>query len=125
MAGVREFKGATLGDWLKDLVDRLGESAAGREGESGEFNLVDERARLAAEQADKVAMDNAVRRGELAPRALLESALSEAVQRVVPILESIPAQVKRSSSGIKARELATVKREIDKARTAMAEALIP
>jgi phage terminase Nu1 subunit (DNA packaging protein) len=84
--------------------------------------LIRERARLVSARADKVAMENAVRRGELAPRALLEQALMSVVSQIVAILESIPAQVKRSSSAITGRELTIIKREIDKARTAMSEA---
>lgn len=108
--------GETLGDWLKCLVQRLGESAGGRAGE-----LADERARLAAAQADRVEMQNAVSRGELAPRGALEATLADASRQVVAILDGVPSQVKRASSGIKARELDVVKREIDKARAAIAD----
>lgn len=46
-------------------LDHLRELAAGRRSDGGEFDLIAERARLAKEQADKYAMENAVRRREL------------------------------------------------------------
>jgi phage terminase Nu1 subunit (DNA packaging protein) len=45
-------KGATLGEWLKAYCHWLREQAAGRASEGGELNIVQERARLAKEQAD-------------------------------------------------------------------------
>jgi phage terminase Nu1 subunit (DNA packaging protein) len=112
-AGV--FHGETLVDWLRCLCRRLGDEAGGRAGE-----LADERARLAAAQADRVEMENAVTRQELAPRAAMEAAIADGARQAVAILEGVPAQVKRASAGVKARELAIVKREIDKARAAIA-----
>lgn len=114
--------GGSYRDWLRALYAHLAEMAAGRaDDEDGAFSLVGERARLAAEQADRVAMDNAVRRAELAPRGTLEATLADASRQVVAILDGVPAQVKRASAGIKARELDVVKREIDKARAAIAD----
>lgn len=113
--------GGTYREWLLGYCAQLRRSAAGRSTEEGDHDLVAERARLAAEQADRVAMDNAVRRAELAPRGTLEATLADASRQVVAILDGVPAQVKRASAGIKARELDIVKREIDKARAAIAD----
>lgn len=112
--------GQTYREWLLWYTDHLRRGAAGRGNEDDESNLTAARARLAAEQADRVSMDNAVRRSELAPRALLESTLADAARQVVAVLDGVPAQVKRASAGIKSRELDIVKREIDKARAAIA-----
>jgi len=123
-------------DWLKrlglsgkDSLDTIrvayikglrASASAHAEGASGDA-LTQERARLAREQADRVAMENAVRRRELAPRALMVDAIADGARQMVAILEGVPAQIKRASSDIKARELAIVKREIDKARNAIAD----
>lgn len=102
----------TYREWLIAYCEHM------RNGDSAALTVA--RARLAEEQADRVAMENAVSRGTLAPRSRMEEAIADGARQAVAILDGVPAMVKRSSAGIKARELATVKREIDKAREAIA-----
>lgn len=102
----------TYREWLIAYCEHM------RNGDS--FALTVARARLAEEQADRVAMENAVSRGTLAPRSAMEEAIADGARQAVAILDGVPAMVKRASATIKARDLAVVKREIDKAREAIA-----
>jgi phage terminase Nu1 subunit (DNA packaging protein) len=65
----------TGGAWLLAYCKRLREMAAGRDPDS---NLSVQRARVASETADKIAMANAVTRGEYAPINYLAAVLSAA-----------------------------------------------
>jgi phage terminase Nu1 subunit (DNA packaging protein) len=78
--------------WLRAYAKHLREAAAGR-GADGE--LARERARLAREQADRVAMDNAVNRRELAPVAVLELVLAKMAGDVGSLLQGLVPRVRR------------------------------
>jgi phage terminase Nu1 subunit (DNA packaging protein) len=106
---------APLGEWLIDYCGHLREQAAGREA-SGDLKLATERARLAREQADKVAMQNAVTRGELAPVPIIEEVLTKAASRIAGILDAIPGLVRRRVPALSADEIDLVAAEISKAR---------
>lgn len=56
--------GATAGEWIVAYCKHVRESAAGRR---GELDLVDERAKLAQRQTEKLEMELAEKRGELVP----------------------------------------------------------
>lgn len=113
--------GDTAGNWLLAYCGSLRETAAGRSqsGES-ELNLNDERARLAAAQADKVEMENQVMRGELAPVATLEAVLVRAGGKIAAQLDAIPGAIKRRVPGLTDADVGFVRREIAKARNAVA-----
>lgn len=111
--------GAPANEWLLAYCDHLREVAAGRGGEAT-FELATERARLAKEQADKVAMQNAVTRGELAPAYLLEQVLAKAGARAGRILETIPGTLRRRLPGLTAADLAIVAKVVAKARNVAA-----
>jgi len=108
-------RGEPAGVWLIKCFANLREVSAGRQGD-GELDLVTERARLASEQADKVAMQNAVTRRELAPVHTIEDVLSRAGAKVSGILEAIPGKIKRRVPTLKAPELDLIQNEISKAR---------
>lgn len=108
-------RGDTAGAWLRSYCENLREQAAGR-ASTGDLDLVQERARLAKEQADKAAMNNQQQRRELAPVALLEVALSNVGRKISGVLEAIPVQLKRSSANITADDLRIITAEIIKAR---------
>ncbi len=111
--------GIAAGEWLLQYCAHLREVAAGRLA-SGDLDLAGERARLAREQADKLAMQNAITRAELAPAHLLEEVLGKAGARVAGILEAIPGQLRRRNAGLSADDLQHVAREIAKARNVAA-----
>lgn len=83
-------------------------------------DLVAERTRLAKEQADKVAMDNAVRRGELAPVSLIEEVLTKAAARIAGIFDGIPGMVRRRFPDLSHEAIGIIQGEIGKARNMVA-----
>lgn len=111
------YEGGALGDWLKSYCSHLREQAAGRIGNSvGDLDLVTERARLAKEQADKIAMANAVMRKEYAPVVVLSQVLADAGRQIASILETIPVNLKRRSKGLTSQDLEYLQQEIVSAR---------
>ncbi len=106
--------GGTCGEWLQQYCGHLREQAAGRLA-AGDLDLATERAALARAQREKVEMQNAVTRRELAPVALLEQVLSKVGRQIAGILEAIPVQLKRRSD-LSADDLDFITREIVKAR---------
>lgn len=111
--------GQSAGEWLLSYCANLREVAAGRQAGEG-FDLPTERARLAREQADKIAMQNAQTRRELAPAYLIEEVLAKAGAKVAGILEAIPGQVKRRLPNLPASEIEAIQTEIAKARNVAA-----
>ncbi|EPG2416644.1 terminase small subunit [Stenotrophomonas maltophilia] len=107
--------GAAGDEWLLAYCDHLREVAAGRGGEAGK-DLTAERARLAREQADRLAMQNAVTRGELAPAHLMEQVLSKVGARAGRILETIPGTLRRRLPQLKAADVEVVAQIVAKAR---------
>lgn len=108
-------QGQTAGEWLKAYCANLREVAAGRQAGEG-YDLATERARLAREQADKIAMQNAQTRRELAPAYLIEEVLAKAGAKVAGILEAIPGQVRRRLPSLPASEIDAIEAEVVKAR---------
>lgn len=111
-------RGAVLQEWLLSYCGNLREQAAGRASD-GELDLVQERARLAKEQADKVAMSNAQMRRELAPVVMLEAVLARTARQIAAVLEAIPTQIKRRLH-LSAAAIDVINGEIAKARNAAA-----
>lgn len=107
--------GDTAGQWLLDYCENLREQAAGR-ASMGDLDLVQERARLAKEQADKVAMANQIERKELASVTVLELVIAKVGRQIAATLEAIPVQLKRSSTSLTAEDLKLITEEIIKAR---------
>ena len=107
--------GASAGEWLLAYCGHLREMAAGRGGDGG-ADLVTERARLAREQADKIAMQNAVTRGELAPAYVLEEVLSRAGARAARLLETIPGTLRRRVPLLTSDDITVITSIVAKAR---------
>jgi terminase small subunit / prophage DNA-packing protein len=106
--------GSSGGAWLLAYCSHIREIAAGR-ATNGDLDLATERARLAREQADKVAMQNAVMRREYAPVATLAHSVARTGRQIAVILEAIPVQLKRRSS-ISIEDLEYITTDIVKAR---------
>lgn len=107
--------GASGDEWLLAYCDHLREVAAGRGGDS-QSELTAERARLAREQADRIAMQNAERRGELAPANVIEQVLARVGARVGRLLETIPGELRRRLPDMTAEDADAVTRTVNKAR---------
>lgn len=110
-----DSRSLTLSQWRERYVHELRETAAGRSGGGG-LNLATERARLAKEQADRIAMQNAVTRKELAPAFLIEEVLSKAGARAGKILDTIPGDLKRRLPVLGSDDIAVVTATVAKAR---------
>lgn len=100
-------------------IRELREQAAGRAA-AGDLDLATERARLAKEQADKVAMQNAVTRGELAPVVLIEEVLTKAAAKVAGVFDAIPGVVRRRFPALPSDAIELMGGEIAKARNVVA-----
>lgn len=111
-----DWKSASMDEIRIAYIRELRDQAAGRA--SSELSV--ERARLAKEQADKVAMQNAVTRGELAPVVLIEEVLTKAASRVAGIFDAIPGMIRRRVPRLTTEELELVAGEIAKARNVVA-----
>lgn len=115
-----DWKTADLSEIRVAYIRRLREAAAGRGGEGAVGELATERARLAREQADKIAMQNAVTRGELAPVALIEEVLTKAASKVAGVLDAIPGMIRRRVPLLTADDIDLIAGEVAKARNTVA-----
>lgn len=111
--------GATCGDWLIAYCGHLREVAAGRAAAGG-LDLAGERAALARAQRERIEMQNAVTRGELAPVVLIEEVLTKAASKVAGILDAIPGMVRRRVPLLSADDIDLISSEVAKARNTVA-----
>ena len=89
--------GAPLRQWLLAYCLRLREQAAGRLGsEIGGLDLAQERAALAREQRQGIAIKNAALRGEFAPVSMLAEVLAAASQAVAERFDHLPGQLRKA-----------------------------
>lgn len=114
--------GDTLGNWLLSYCGHIRDVAAGRQPVEGTKTLdpAEEKARLYAAQADKIEMENSVARGELAPVSVLEEVLTRAGTKVSAAMDAIPTALKRRLPNLTDADLTIVRRELAKARNAVA-----
>jgi phage terminase Nu1 subunit (DNA packaging protein) len=112
-------RGETAHEWIMSYCDHLREMAAGR-ASSGGLDLASERARLAAEQADRIAMQNKVTRGELAPVVLIERVLENAASKIAGVLDALPGVVRRRLPQLTADDIDAVRAEVSKVRNTVA-----
>lgn len=86
--------------------------ASGRGGEEQSLNLTAERARLAREQADAVAMKNAALRGELVPAGDVTREWAEVLRKVRAGVLAMPSRVRASLPHLTPSDMAVMDREI-------------
>ena len=110
-----EWKTATLDEIRVEYIRALREQAAGRAA-AGDLDLATERAGLAKAQRERIEMQNAVTRRELAPVVLIEEVLAKAGSRVAGILDAIPGMIKRHVSTLTSVDLDLIAAEVAKAR---------
>lgn len=114
-----DWKAVSLDEVRVAYIRRLREIAAGRAA-LGDLDLATERARLAREQADKIAMQNAVTRGELTPTVVLEQVLASAASKIAGILDAIPGLVRRRVPLLQSGDIDMIAGEVAKARNTVA-----
>lgn len=114
-----DWKAATLTEIRVAYIRRLREIAAGRAA-AGDLDLATERAALARAQREKIEMQNAVTRGELAPVTLIEEVLTKVASKVAGVLDAIPGMVRRRVPHLSADEIDLIAGEVAKARNTVA-----
>jgi phage terminase Nu1 subunit (DNA packaging protein) len=107
--------GEPVGAWLLSYSAHMREVAAGR-ATTGDLDLATERAGLAKAQREKIEMQNAVTRKELAPTYMLEAVIAAAGTRAAAILDAIPGAIRRRNQALTAADIETIASEIAKAR---------
>lgn len=108
-------RGCSAREGLLSYARHLREVAAGRSG-NGDLNLVRERARLAMEQADRIAMKNAQARRELAPVSVIEDVVASVGTQIAGVLDAVPVELKRRLPGVTVEMLELIQAELVKAR---------
>jgi len=108
--------GETAAEWLLAYCDALREVAAGRASADGSIDLVAERAKLARSQRERVDLQNAETRKELAPAAMIEQVLAKAGARCASILDTIPGELRRRVPGLSSADIQHVRGIVAKAR---------
>lgn len=114
-----DWKSASLDEIRVAYIRELREQAAGRAA-AGDLDLATERAGLAKAQRERIEMQNAVTRRELAPVVLIEEVLTKAASRVAGIFDAIPGMIRRRVPKLTTGELDLVAGEIAKARNIVA-----
>ncbi len=114
-----DWKTESLADIRIIYIRRLREQAAGRAA-LGDLDLAGERAALAKAQRERIEMQNAVTRKELAPVSLIEEVLTRAASKVAGILDAIPGMVRRRVPTLNADEIELISGEVAKARNTVA-----
>ena len=113
--GMENWRDTRLDAIRVSYIRQIREQAAGR-ATDGNINLATERAHLAKAQRERVEMQNAVTRRELAPVVLLEQVLARAGSKVAGILDAIPGMVRRRVAALSAEDLKLIAGEIAEAR---------
>lgn len=112
--------GATADRWLLEYCGNLREVAAGRVA-NGDLDLLAERARLAKEQADRIALQNAVTRKQYAPVEILAIALSGAAAQIGVIFDGLLGKIRIAVPDLPARAIEIIAAEHARARNSLAD----
>ncbi len=110
-----DYRKATIDEVRVAYIRHLRDRAAGRSAEGG-LDLAAERAALAKVQRERIEMQNAITRRDLAPVIVIEEVLAKAGSRVAGILDAIPGMVKRRSAAVSSDDLTLIAAEVAKAR---------
>ncbi|MEY2656163.1 MAG: hypothetical protein RLZZ524_3191 [Pseudomonadota bacterium] len=114
-----DWKAMTLDKIRVAYIRRLREQAAGRAA-VGDLDLAGERAALAKAQRERIEMQNAVTRSELAPVVLIEEVLTKAASKTAGILDAIPGMIRRRVPVLTADDIGLIAGEVAKARNMVA-----
>ena len=106
----------TVGELIMAYCERLRDQAAGRLGEGGGLDLVQERAALARSQRISQDMKNDVARGEYAPVGLLADVLGMASSAVVDRFEQLEGALRKACPTLPDDAKATVMQVVASAR---------
>lgn len=115
-----DYRAASLDEIRVAYIRELREQAAGRAA-AGDLDLATERAGLAKAQRERIEMQNAVTRGELAPVILIEEVLTKAASKVAGILDAIPGMIRRRVPLLTSDDIDMIAGEVAKARNTVAK----
>lgn len=115
-----DHKQSSLSEIRIRYIRKLREEAAGR-ATDGDLDLATQRARLAKEQADRIEMQNAVTRKDLASTELLQILLANAGVKVGRILDAIPGLLRRRNDKLNSDDITMITHEIAKCRNLCAQ----
>lgn len=101
-------------------IRRLREQAAGRAA-TGDLDLATERAGLAKAQRERIEMQNAVTRKELAPVGLITEVLAKTAAKIAGLFDAIPGLVRRRAPHLSAEVIGLIGEEIAKVRNTVAK----
>lgn len=106
--------------WLLEYCGNLREVAAGRVA-NGDLDLLAERARLAKEQADRIALQNAVTRKQYAPVEILAVALAATAAQIGVIFDGLPGKIRIAVPDLPTRAIEIIAAEHARARNSLAD----
>lgn len=109
-----------LGATVQAYTAHLRGIAAARGGEDHVLALTTERARLAKEQADAMALKNAEKRGELVAAASVVSGWSDVLRGIRARLMALPSRLRADLPHLSASDVAAIDREIRNTLTELA-----
>lgn len=87
----------------------------------GDLVLETERALLAKEQRRKLERENNLAQKEVAPLSVFTDALLRRANKAVPILESLPLEMRRQNPALTGHDISLVKKSIAGMRNYLAE----
>lgn len=107
-------EGDSWQEWLASYCIHVREQAAVRTAAGG-LELAAERARLAAEQADRIALQNRAARREYAPVSVITEAMASVGHQIAGILEALGAKLTRNIA-MSTEQLALIEHDLAEAR---------
>lgn len=108
-------------DHLKAGIDTESPDVGGAERQKHVDDLARERARHAAESADKIALQNREKRRELVPVSAVRDYCTEVASLIRPRLEALPARCKVEIPHLRASEVAVIRREVTRVTDEIAD----
>lgn len=113
--------GADLDTWTKEAWEYMADCAAGRRGP-----LAEERTRLAARQSEKMEIELATKRGELAPLNIIaETVFIPLVQAIKTKIAAYPSRARALDSSFTARQIDILDNLGREVLTELSEARLP
>lgn len=118
---VRAGRGYALTASVHGYCDHLRKLATGRGGDQAIASATAERARLAREQADHIALKNAVARRKLVADADVETEWSGILRTVRAGMLAVPSRCQQRLPGLTAHDVSEIDREVRAALTELGE----
>jgi phage terminase Nu1 subunit (DNA packaging protein) len=89
-----------------------------------DLELNQERAKLAVQQERKLKRENDLAEKMIAPVSLITEAIAKTASQIIPIMDSLPLEMKRRNPQLTGHDIMLVKKSIAKCRNLIAESRI-